>query len=261
MKILVLVKQVPDTNEVKIDLSEGTLIRQSVSGILNPDDANALEAALSIKDKDLETTVSVLTMGHQQAKTTLRECLGMGADEAFLLSDKSFDGSDAYVTSKIIAQGIKKIGNFDIVFAGFKALDGATSLVGPQVAERLGLPLVTNIKELKIDENKLIVKRQLEDECETIEVNTPCLLTTTRELNEPRIMTLSSILAGLEKEITILNYEDLGFDINDCGLNASPTRILHFFAPEPKSKGEMLSGTISEMASTLVEKLKENHTI
>ena len=144
MRICVCAKQVPDTNEVKIDPVKGTLIRDGVPSILNPDDANALEAALQVKDKDPEnTTVSVITMGPPQATYMLRECLAMGADDAFLLSDRVFGGADTCATSVTIAAGIRKLGNVDIIVGGRQALDGDTAQVGRQVARRVGLPVIT----------------------------------------------------------------------------------------------------------------------
>ena len=149
MKILVCVKQVPDTTEVKIDPVKGTLIREGVPSILNPDDANALEAALQLKDKDPEgTSVAVLTMGPPQATYMLRECLAMGADEAYLLSDRVFGGADTCATSTTIAAGIRKVGDVDVIFAGRQAIDGDTAQVGPQVAQRLGLPVVTYVQDI-----------------------------------------------------------------------------------------------------------------
>lgn len=261
MKILVCVKQVPDTNEVKIDPVKGTLIRDGVPSILNPDDANALEAALSIKDSDPETTVSVITMGPPQAAMVLRECLGMGADEAFLLSDRAFGGADTCATSTVIAAGIKKIGDADIIFAGRQAIDGDTAQVGPQVAQRLGIPVVTYVQDIKLGDGKVTVQRQLEDGYELVEVETPCLLTAVKELNEPRHMSIYNIMDGCEKEILSWGHKDVELDPADCGLNASPTQVFRSFTPEPKGKGEMLSGTVEEMAAVLLEKLNEKHLI
>ena len=233
MKILVCVKQVPDTNEVKIDPVKGTLIRDGVPSILNPDDANALEAALQLKDKDPSVKVAVITMGPPQANYMLRECLAMGADEAYLLSDRAFGGADTCATSTTIAAGIRKVGDADVIFAGRQAIDGDTAQVGPQVAQRLGVPVVTY----------------------------PCLLTCVKELNEPRYMSVGSIVDAYKKEITVWNHEDVELDPADCGLNASPTQVFRSFTPPQKGKGEMLSGTIDEMAGALVGKLVEKHLL
>lgn len=261
MKILVCVKQVPDTNEVKIDPVKGTLIRDGVPSILNPDDANALEAALQIKDENPDTTVSVITMGPPQATAMLQECLGMGADDAYLLTDRAFGGADTCATSTTIAAGIKKVGDVDIIFAGRQAIDGDTAQVGPQVAQRLGIPCVTYVQDIKLEEGKVIVQRQLEDGYEVIEVETPCLLTAVKELNEPRYMSIYNIMDGCAKEIPFWTHEDVDLDPADCGLNASPTQVFRSFTPEPKGKGEMLTGMVSEMAATLVERFNEKHLI
>lgn len=259
MKILVCVKQVPDTNEVKIDPVKGTLIRDGVPSILNPDDANALEAALQIKDQNKDVTVTVLTMGPPQASYMLRECLAMGADEAYLLSDRAFGGADTCATSTTIAAGIQKVGNVDVVFAGRQAIDGDTAQVGPQVAERLGIPVVTYVEEIELGDGKVTVHRQMEDGYEVIEVRTPCLLTCVKELNEPRYMSIGKIVDAYKKEIPVWNHMDVELDPKDCGLNASPTQVFRSFTPPAKGKGEMLSGSIDEMSIKLVDKLKEKH--
>jgi electron transfer flavoprotein beta subunit len=263
MKIIVCAKQVPDTNEVKIDPVKGTLIRDGVPSILNPDDANALEAALAIKDANPGTTVSVVSMGPPQASYMLKECLAMGADDAFLLSSRAFGGADTCATSTTIAAGISKIGDYDLIFAGRQAIDGDTAQVGPQVAQRLGLPFVTygqKIREMK--EKSIVVERNMEDGYEVIEVPMPCVLTAIKELNEPRYMSISRIIAACEgNDITIWNENDVELSPDDCGLNASPTQVFKSFTPAPKGKGEMLSGTITEMSTTLVKKLKEKHVL
>ncbi|NME66317.1 electron transfer flavoprotein subunit beta/FixA family protein [Clostridium cadaveris] len=261
MKILVCVKQVPDTNEVKIDPVKGTLIRDGVPSILNPDDANALEAALAYKDKNPDTVVAVLTMGPPQATYMLRECLAMGADEAYLLSDRAFGGADTCATSTTIAAGIKKVEGVDVIFAGRQAIDGDTAQVGPQVAQRLGLPVVTYVQDIKLEEGKAIIHRQMEDGYEVIEVQTPCVLTAVKELNEPRYMSISGIVDAYKKDITVWNHVDVELNPKDCGLNASPTQVFRSFTPPPKGKGEMLNGSVTEMASTVINRLKEKHYI
>ena len=174
MRIIVCAKQVPDTSEVKVDPVKGTIIRDGVPSILNPDDANALEEALKVKDKYPDTVVSVVSMGPPQAKDMLIECLAMGADEAFLLSDRAVGGSDTWATSNAITAAIKKMGDFDLIFAGRQAIDGDTAQVGPQIAGKLDLPQVTYVMDFDISEDKkeVTVKRQLEDGYELIKVNT-----------------------------------------------------------------------------------------
>lgn len=261
MKILVCVKQVPDTNEVKIDPVKGTLIREGVPSILNPDDANALEAALAIKDANPGTTVDVISMGPPQAAIMLRECLAMGADEAYLLSDRPFGGADTCATSTTIAAGIRKIGNVDIIFAGRQAIDGDTAQVGPQIAQRLNLPVVTYVQDIKLENGRVIVQRQLEDGYEVIEVQIPCVLTAVKELNKPRYMSITGIVNAYAKEVKVWGHKDVNLDSSCCGLNASPTQVFRSFTPPPKGKGEMLSGTPTMMAASLIGKLKEKHVL
>lgn len=261
MKIVVCVKQVPDTNEVKIDPVKGTLIREGVPSILNPDDANALEAALKLKDENPGTTVSVVTMGPPQANIMLRECMAMGADDAYLLSDRAFGGADTCATSTTIAAGIKKIGGYDILFAGRQAIDGDTAQVGPQVAQRLGIPVVTYVEDVKIENNKTVVRRQLEDGYEVIEVQLPCLLTCVKELNDPRYMSIAGIMDAYTKQITTWGHTDVALDPADCGLNASPTQVARSFTPPAKGKGELLSANPADAARELVSRLKEKHAI
>ena len=262
MRIIVCAKQVPDTNEVKIDPVKGTLIRDGVPSILNPDDANALEAALQIKDANPDTVISVVSMGPPQACYMLRECLAMGADDAYLLSSRAFGGADTCATSTTIAAGIRKIADYDIIFAGRQAIDGDTAQVGPQMARRLGLPVVTYVQKIReLKEGSVVVERQLEDGYEVIECKTPCVLTAVKELNEPRYMSIPGIVDAYDKEITIWNENDVNLDPSDCGLKASPTQVFRSFTPPPKGKGEMLEGTVSEMVDTLVAKLTEKHIL
>jgi electron transfer flavoprotein beta subunit len=261
MKIVVCVKQVPDTNEVKIDPVKGTLIRDGVPSILNPDDANALEAALTMKENNPGSTVSVITMGPPQAAYMLRECLAMGADAAYLMSDRVFGGADTYATSATLATGIRKLGDVDIIFAGRQAIDGDTAQVGPQIAIRLGIPVISYVQKIRQEEDKNFVERKLEDGYECLAVKSPCLLTTVQELNTPRYMTIKGIVEAYEKEIVVWDHNDVGLEPEECGLKASPTQVLRSFAVSPKGKGEMLSGTEREMAETLVSKLRDKHVL
>ena len=265
MKIIVTAKQVPDTNEVKIDPVKHTLIRDGVPSILNPDDKNALEGALALKDQYPGSTVTVISMGPPQALIMLKECIAMGADDAALLSSRAFGGADTCATSTTLAAGIKKIGDYDIIFAGRQAIDGDTAQVGPQTAMRLGLPVVSYVQkvvEVNEKERYAIVERQLEDGHEVVKVTLPCVLTCVKELNEPRYMTVGRIIYACEKaDIKIWNEKDVELDPADCGLNASPTKVDKSFTPDPKGKGEMLTGTIHEMSAKLVSSLREKHVI
>jgi len=262
MNIIVLAKQVPDTNEVKIDPVTGTLIREGVPSILNPDDANALEAALELKDMYPGTTVSVVSMGPPQAMYMLRECLAMGADDAYLLSSRTFGGADTCATSTTLAAGVNKIGKYDVIFAGRQAIDGDTAQVGPQTAQRLGIPSVTYVQKIReIKAKTIVVERALEDGFEVIEVQKPCVLTAIKELNKPRYMTIVKIEGAYEKEIMIWDEHALGVDPKSVGLIASPTQVFRSFTPPPKGAGEMLRGTVPEMASSLIAKLTEKHVL
>ena len=263
MKIIVCVKQVPDTTEVRIDKETNTLIREGVPSILNPDDANALEQALQLKDKYDDVTVTVLSMGPPQADVMLRECLAMGADEAVLLTDRAFGGSDTWATSNALAAAIRKIGKYDIILAGRQAIDGDTAQVGPQIAEKLDLPQVTYVQEFKIDKDlkKIRVKRALEDGYEEIEIETPCMLTAIKELNQPRYMNIKGIFDP-EKKITTWNAADIEVDLTTVGLKASPTNVYRSFTPKPKGKGVLLEGdSEKQIAKDLIVSLKSKHMI
>ena len=262
-KILVCAKQVPDTNEIKINPETGTLIRDGVPSILNNDDANALEEALKIKDMQPDTHISVVSMGPPQAQDMRFECIAMGADEAVLLSDRAVGGSDTWATSNALTATIRKIGEFDLIFAGRQAIDGDTAQVGPQIAEKLGIPQVTYVEEFKIEPNmkEITVKRQLEDGYELIKLNTPCMLTAIKELNEPRYMSMKGIF-NKDKKISVWSAADVEVDLNTVGLKPSPTNVFRSFTPKPKGKGVTLEGdTEKDIAKTLLINLKKKHII
>ncbi|SEF85506.1 electron transfer flavoprotein beta subunit [Caloramator fervidus] len=259
MKVVVCVKQVPDTNEVKIDPVKGTLIREGVPSIMNPDDKNALEEALRLKD-EYGAYVTVITMGPPQAEKVLREALAMGADEAILLTDKAFAGADTWATSLTLAKAIEKIG-YDLILAGRQAIDGDTAQVGPEIAEHLDIPQVTYVEKVELEGNTLRVKRALEDGYEIIKINMPCLLTCIKELNTPRYMNVYDIFTCYKKEIKVLTSEDLGLNKEDIGLLGSPTKVRKTFTKEPKGKGEIINMPPCEAAKFAVEKLKEKHYI
>lgn len=262
MKIIVCVKQVPNTNEIKINPETGTLIREGVESILNHDDANALEQALAIKDEKPDTQVTVLTMGPPQAKDMLQECIAMGADDAVLLSDRALGGSDTWATSNALAAGINKIGDFDLIFAGRQAIDGDTAQVGPQIAEKLGIPQVTYVQGFSLEGDAVKVKRALEDGYENLKVKLPCVLTAIKELNTPRYMSIRGILKGARAEIKVWSAEDIGVNKETVGLQASPTNVFRSFTPKPKGKGVQVEGdSPKELAANLIRNLKEKHII
>ena len=261
--IVVCAKQVPDTNEIRINPETGTLIRDGVPSILNPDDANALEEALKVKDMDPENVhVTVVSMGPPQATDMLFECLAMGADEGVLLSDRAVGGSDTWATSNAITATIKKL-DYDMIFAGRQAIDGDTAQVGPQIAEKLDLPQVTYVQKFEIADDKKSVKveRQLEDGYEVIEAPIPCMLTCIKELNTPRYMNIGGIF-NPEKDIKVWSAADVEVDLNTVGLKPSPTNVFRSFTPKPKGKGTMLEGeSEKEVAEKLVGSLKQKHII
>ena len=241
MNIIVCLKQVPDTNEVKIDPVRGTLIREGVPSIINPDDKNALEEALRIKDENEDVKVTVLSMGPPQAEIALVEAIAMGADEAILLSDRAFAGSDTWATSTAIAAGIKAIGDYDMIFCGRQAIDGDTAQVGPQIAEHLNIPQITYVEELKLENGKVRAKRALEDGYFVVESEYPVLITAIKELNEPRYPSIRGIYEGFNGgKIRVLSAKDVNADINNIGLDGSPTQVNKSFTPP--GRGEKCIG-------------------
>ena len=266
MKIIVSIKQVPDTSGKVAVNPDGTLNRASMQTITNPDDMNALEAALKIKDAT-GCKVIVVTMGPAPAAGMLREALAMGADEAILVSAREFGGSDTYATSQILAAAINKVGveADDIVLCGRQAIDGDTAQVGPQIAEKLHLPQVTYAADIQKDGNTITVKRMLEDGYMTIKVQTPCLITCIKELNTPRYMSVSGVFEAYSKPLTTLGYEDLKddplIDATTIGLKGSPTNIFKSFTPPQKGVGMMLEGAGKETCEKLAGILADKHII
>ena len=261
MKIIVCIKQVPDTNEVKLDPKTGRLIRDGVPSIINHDDKNALEEAIKLKDGRDDVTITVVSMGPPQADVALREALAMGADEAILLSDRAFGGSDTWATSYIIAEAIKLVGDYDIIFCGRQAIDGDTAQVGPQIAEKLGIPQITYVQEFKVEGNKVICQRQLEDGYQVIETTMPCLLTAIKDLNEPRYPSVGGIFDAYEKEIKVWGINEVPIDTTKAGLKGSPTNVFRTFTPEPKGAGVMLEGADKETVKDLIARLQAKHIL
>lgn len=261
MKILVCIKQVPDTVEVKIDPKTGTLIRDGVPSIINHDDKTGIEAALRIKEQ-LGGTVTVVSMGPPQADVALREALAMGCDEAYLVSAREFGGSDTYATSGIIAAALKKIG-YDLIITGRQAIDGDTAQVGPQIAEHLGIPVISYAQEIKVDGDAVIVKRQYDDGYHMLKAKMPCLVTALSELNEPRYMTPGGIFDAVNAEITTLGRADLvDVDDSNLGLKGSPTKIAKASDKVRKGAGEkVVPDSPDEAVSYIVGKLKDKHVI
>ena len=266
MKYIVCVKQVPDTSGKVAVKPDGTLDRASMATIINPDDKNAIEAALALKDQN-GAEVIVVTMGPPPAEGMLREIMAMGADRAVLVSGREFGGSDTFATSQILAAAINKIGveADDIVFCGRQAIDGDTAQVGPQIAEKLGLPQITYAADSKVEGKKVTVKRMLEDGYMTIETQTPCLITAIKELNEPRYMSVGGIFDCYKKPMDVYDFNTLKDDplieLDTIGLKGSPTNIFASFTPPQKGAGEMLQGSDQEKVDALVGKLLAKHII
>lgn len=264
MKIIVCLKQVPDTNEVKINQETGTLIRDGVPSIMNPDDKNALEAALQLKDNE-QAHIVALSMGPPQAKEVLQEALSMGVDEAILISDRKFGGSDTWATATILSAAIKKIADYDIIFCGRQAIDGDTAQVGPEIAEFLNIPQITYVKEIhKTPKNTLEVSRFTEYGDYTYEVKTPVLLTAIKELNTPRYPNVKGILEhfGKTDSVQIFTFDDLPVDATQIGLKGSPTNVFRSFVPVKNKHSEILHGeTVKDSTNLLVNKLAETNLI
>jgi electron transfer flavoprotein beta subunit len=262
MKIVVCIKQVPDTNEVKLDPVTNRLIREGVPSIINHDDKSGIEAALRVKEA-VGGTVTVVCMGPPQADRALREALAMGCDEAYLLTAREFGGSDTFATAKIVAGALKKIG-YDLVITGRQAIDGDTAQVGPQIAENLNVPQVSYAEEVKVNGDTVTVKRQFEDRYHIIEVKLPCLLTALQELAKPRYMTPRGIIEAYQAEIKILGFEDLKdtFDPKDIGLEGSPTNVFKSFGKMAKGKGTVLKDiSPDEAIEAIIKKMEERHII
>ncbi len=266
MKIIVTVKQVPDTSGVVAVNEDGTLNRASMQAIINPDDLNAVEQALEYKAK-YGCKVVVVSMGPEKATEMLRELLAMGADEAVLISAREFGGSDTFATSQILAAGIDTYGleEDDIILAGRQAIDGDTAQVGPQIAEKLDIPQITYAVDVELEGKQVTVKRNLENGYMVVRTSTPCLITCIKELNEPRMMNVKDIYEAYEKPLIVYDYEALKdhpfIDPTLIGLKGSPTNIYKSFTPPLKGVGRMLDGSDREMSQEVAAILNKKHII
>ncbi|MBR0383822.1 MAG: electron transfer flavoprotein subunit beta/FixA family protein [Eubacteriaceae bacterium] len=261
MNIVVCVKQVPDTNEVKLDPVKGTLIREGVPSIMNPDDKAGLEAALTIKD-ETGAKVTVVSMGPPQADEVCREALAMGADEAILVTDRAFGGADTWATSTTIAAAVNML-DYDLIITGRQAIDGDTAQVGPQIAEHLNLPNVSYADDIKVEGDSVVVKRIYDDRYHMVKVQMPCLITALGEMNTPRYMTPGGVFdAYREKEVKTWGLADIEVDTDNIGLKGSPTRVFKSFPKALKAPGTIVTPeSPQEAADFIVEKLKEKFVI
>lgn len=260
MKIIVLVKQVPDSTEIRVDKVTGTLIRAGVPSIINPDDLAGVEAALQLKEK-YGATVTIISMGPPQATGMLKELYARGVDGCILITDRKFAGADTCATSSTLAAALEKTG-YDLIIAGRQAIDGDTAQVGPQTAERLGIPQVTYVDDIiELSDTKVVVKKSLEDSEEIIEAKLPCVLTTLSGMNEPRYMNCNDIVDSFSKEVKILTFDDLGIEESKVGLAGSPTKVHATFTKEVSAETEKFDLPAAEAAKLIAKTLKEKQII
>lgn len=256
MNIIICIKQVPETTEVKINPETNTLIREGVKSIINPFDMYAIEEGVRLKEKFGGKT-TVITMGPPQAEAALREALSQGIDEAILITDRAFAGSDTWATSYTLAQVIRKIGAFDLILCGKQASDGDTAQVGPGISAHLNIPQVTYVKKIEEVKNDYMrVERMMEEGYEVIEIPLPCLLTVVKEINEPRLPSLKGMLRAKSAKITVWTQKELSLDSQSIGLCGSPTQVIKIFTPPPRIGGQMLKGDTQEVVDKLVGLLK-----
>lgn len=261
MKIVVCIKQVPDTTEIKLDPVKGTLIRDGVPSIMNPDDKGGLEEALKLKDK-YGAHITVITMGPPQAEAILREAYAMGVDRAILLTDRKFGGADTLATSNTIAAALRNI-EADLIIAGRQAIDGDTAQVGPQIAEHLGLPQVSYVKDMQYstEDNSLTIKRVVEDGYYLVNVQLPALVTVLSEANQPRYMRVGGIVEAFDKPVETWTFDNITIDPTIIGLNGSPTKVKKSFTKGAKQAGKVFELEAKEAVNLIVEKLKEKFVI
>lgn len=261
MHIVVCIKQVPDTADVKIDPKTNTLVREGVQSIINPFDENALEAALAIKDQQ-GAKVTVVTMGPLQAETILREALARGADEVVLLSDRAFAGSDTWATSYALCQAIKSLEKADLLLFGKQAIDGDTAQVGPGVAEFFGWPVITDVRKIELSDSRVKVERSVEIGHEVLESTLPAVLTVVKEINIPRMASLKGRMKAKKATIAPLSAAAIHAEPANVGLSGSPTQVMRIFSPPKKTGGIRIEGVEPlAAAQALISKLREQKTI
>jgi len=256
MNIIVCIKQVPETTEVKINPETNTLIREGVKSIINPFDMYAIEEGLRLKEKFGGKAI-VISMGPPQAEAALREALSLGCDEAILICDRAFAGSDTWATSYTLSSAIRKINDFDLILCGKQASDGDTAQVGPGISAHLDIPQVTYVKKIEeIKDGVMRVERMMEEGFEIIETPLPALLTVVKEINEPRLPSLKGMIRAKSAKITVWTQKELNLDAQNIGLCGSPTQVIKIFTPPPRTGGQIFQGETSEVVNKLVELLK-----
>jgi len=257
VRILVCVKQAIDVSQIKVDSATRRLITVDAPKKISDFDKNALEEAIRLKEK-LGGEIITLTVGLEDAKTTIREALAMGADKAYVVSDPMFEGSDTLATSYILAEAVKKIGSFDLILCGEASIDSFSAQVGPRLADRLGMPLISYVKKLTLEGDTVTAERSLEDSHETIKAKTPALLTVTKELNEPRIPSLMAIMKASKKEVVLWKAADLGIVGEKVGELGSAIKTLSILAPKVERRkviirGETPAETAEKLAKALIQ--------
>ncbi len=257
LNIIVCIKQVPSTNDIKIDPVSFTLIRDNVSQIVNPADESALETALSIKDK-MNTNVSIISMGKTSAMSVLKEALSVGADNAYLINDKSYAGSDTYATSIVLSHAVQHIGDTDLIVCGSRSLDGETGQVGPELAVVLDIPCVTNVTEvIEVTESFLEVKKQTDEGYEMLRVALPALICVNEGSQDLRPAGIISIREAKNKELTLIDNSVLKVESEKIGINGSPTKVRKVYVPKPDKKNIRISEDSDEIRKTLVGLIEE----
>jgi len=261
MKVVVCLKQVPGTTEVKIDPKSNTLIRQGIENIINPFDTYALEEGVRLKER-YGGEVTVISMGPPQAAEALREAISLGADGAVLLSDSSFAGADTLATSYTLSRAIDTLGQYDIVICGRQTIDGDTGQVGPELAEMLGIPFVAYVSQIEeIADGYMRVQRLVEEGHEIIETSLPAVITVAKEINVPRLPSLRGIARSKSAPIPVLTAQELGVDESLVGLSGSATRVIKIFFPQRISNSEIFQGELESQIECLIGKLKDSGLI
>jgi electron transfer flavoprotein beta subunit len=254
-QIVVCIKQVPDTQEVRLDPVTHTLKREGIAAIINPFDLYALEEGLRVKD-DQGGKVTVITMGPPQAEAALREALGYGADAAVLLSDKAFAGADTWATALTLAKAVDKLGGADLIFCGKQAIDGDTAQVGPMLATILNIPYVAWARKLTFADGNLMVERLLDHGYDAVATDLPALITVVKEINEPRVPSFKAKLKAKKEAIPVWGSNDLGLETGDIGLGGSFTQVVKIFPPPSRGTPEIWTGAPEELAGRLWQRLK-----
>jgi electron transfer flavoprotein beta subunit len=261
MNIVVCLKQVPGTTEVKIDPQTNTLIRQGIENIINPFDTYALEAGVRLKEQH-GGKVTVITMGPPQAEAALREAISLGADEAILLSDSAFAGADTWATAYTLSRAINKLEQSDVIICGRQTLDGDTGQVGPELSVMLDLPFVAYVSQIEeIADGHMRVQRLVEEGHEVIETNLPAVITVVKEINVPRLPSLRGIARSKSAPISVWDAEELGADKDMVGLPGSCTRVIKVFFPQRTHQAEILEGDLESQVERLIGKLKDDSLI